>query len=114
MDKIIFKYEEIDYQIKCNPEDKMKDIIHDFLIDIGKKEIDNLLFFYDGNQINYEITLKELVNDIDKKQNKINVILKKIVEKKDCIENFDKTENISNPQCKENIIKDIKNFQLEQ
>ena len=52
MDKIIFKYEEIDYQIRCNPEDKMKDIIHDFLTDTGKKEIDNLLFFYSGNQIN--------------------------------------------------------------
>jgi len=64
MVEVIFNYEGNNTIIKCNINDKMKDIINRFLIQIGKNENDNNLnYIYGANMINNELTfIQEQMN----------------------------------------------------
>ena len=94
MVEVIFNYEGTNKIIQCNKEDKMKDIIKRFLIKIEKNETDNnLLYLYDGNIINYDLTFIQQANELDKNRNKMNIIVK--------------TNNDNNKEIREIISKDI-------
>jgi len=110
MVEVIFKYEGINTIIQCNINDKMKDIINIFLIKIGKNENDNnLLYIYNGNIINYNLTFIEQANEIDRKRNKMNIIVNNgnINEIKEII-----SKDIICPVCRENIFINIKDFKI--
>ena len=77
MAKVIFNYEGINFEIPCNLNEKMKDIINKFLIQI-KCTTNNLLYLYAGNMINYEFAFNEQANDLDKNRKKMNVLVKKV------------------------------------
>ena len=51
MAKVIFNYNDIQTEIQCNINDKIKDIIKRYEIKIGK-DISKLYFIYNGNKIN--------------------------------------------------------------
>ncbi len=55
MIKVDFFYNEHNYFVQCNCNDKMKDIIGKFL-EKSKKEKKTLLFLYKGKIINEELT----------------------------------------------------------
>ena len=109
MAEIIFNYEGVNTTIQCNENDKIKDIINKFLIKIQKQE-DNLYYLYNGNKINNELTFNEQANELDKNRKIMNVLV-----------NDDKDKNSKNeiiskdiicPECKDNILIDIKNFKI--
>ena len=76
MVEVIFNYIGIDTIIQCNINDKMKEIINRFLIKNGKNENDNnLLFIYDANIINYELTFIQQANELDRNRNKMNILV---------------------------------------
>ena len=75
MAEVVFNYKGIDTIIQCNINDKMKDIINKFLIKIGEND-NNLLYIYGDNIINYEFTFIQQANELDKNNNKINIIVK--------------------------------------
>ena len=69
MVEAIFNYEGINTTIQRDINNKMKDIINNFLIKIENKE-NNLYYLYNGKKINYELTFNEQANDFDKNRKK--------------------------------------------
>ena len=110
MTEVIFSYEGTNTTIQCDENDTMKDIYNKFLIKI-QKEDDNLYCIYNGNKINKELTFNEQVNTLDKDRKKMNIIViddnKTTIEKHEII-----SKDIICPECKDNIIMDIKNFKI--
>ena len=108
--EVIFNYEGINTIVQSNINDKMKDIINKFLIKIDKKE-NNLYYLYNGNIINNELTFIEQANELDKERKKMNII----VYNKDEDNNIKKeiiSKDIICPDCKENILIEIKDFKI--
>ena len=106
--EVLFIYEGQQAIIQCNNiEDKMKDIINKFKNKI-KIEDNNLYYIYNGEKINEELKLSQILND--KNEKKIQIL---------AYNNMDteaETEIISNevicPQCKENILLKIEDYQI--
>jgi len=109
MAEIIFNYEGNNTIIKCNINDKMKDIINRFLIKIGKNENDNNLNYkYGANIINHELTFIQQLSELDRNKNKIKIIVESNNENnKEII-----SKDIICPECGENILLNIEDFKL--
>jgi len=80
---MIFNYEGNKIAIQYNEDEKIKDIIDRFLIKINtnkenKITNDKLVYLYNGNEINKELTFKEQANEIDKERKKINLLVNKM------------------------------------
>ena len=73
----------------------MKDICQKYSIKIDKN-LDSLLFLYEGNKINFDLTFKEQVNDKDKNNHEMKILVNKI---------DNNTNNIDNNITISNIIK---------
>ena len=65
MAEAIFTYKEIKTTLKCNLNDKMKDIIDNFLSPIKEKG-DNFLYLYNGKEINKDLSFNEQATGPDK------------------------------------------------
>ena len=74
MAKVIFNYKGIETIIQCNINDKIKDIYKRYETKIGIN-ISKLFFIYNGNQINNNLKLNEIINEEDKKRNIINILV---------------------------------------
>ena len=112
MAEAVFNYEGINTSIQCNLDDKMKDIIANFLNKIKEKG-DNFFYLYNGSEINKDLTFNDQANDLDKNRQKMNII----VTKNDSgINANEKNEVISKdivcPECKENSILNITNHKI--
>ena len=105
-----FNYEGVETTIQCNLNDKMKDIIDKFLIKIGKKE-DNFYYLYNGTKINKELIFNQQANDLGKNRKKMNIIVNKNEEDKNEIKEII-SKDIICPDCKDDILLDIKNFKI--
>ena len=91
MAQVIFEYKGIKTIIQCLNEDKMRDICNKFIskIDIN---INNIILIYNANIIDMELKYKEIINEIDKERNIMNILI------------YDKeNEGIICPNCGENI-----------
>ena len=110
MAKAIFNYEGINTIIQCGIDDKMEDIIKKFLIKIQRKD-DNNTYLYNGASINKELTFEEQANDLDKNRRKMNILVTKNIKaqnkKKPIL-----SKDIICPECKQNILIEIKNFKI--
>ena len=112
MVEVIFNYEGINTVIQCNREDKMKDIIKRFLKKIEKNENDNnLLCIYGANIINNELTFIQKANELDKNNNKMNILVKSNNDNNKEIKEII-SKDIICPECGENIFIDIKDFKI--
>jgi len=109
MAEVLFIYEGQQIIIQSNNlEEKIKDIINKFKIKIKEEENNNLYYIYNGDKINEELELNELIKD--KNIKKINILVynksnnekeKKIISKE-----------IICPECKENILLNIKDYKI--
>jgi len=112
MAEVIFNYEGSNIIIQCNINDKMEDIIKRFLIKIKKNENDNkLLYIYNGNIINYDLTVIQQANKLDKERNKMNIIVKSNDDNNKEIKEII-SKDIICPGCKENIFMIIEDFKI--
>ena len=59
MNEIIFNYKDLEYKIKCNPNETFMDICNKFGEKI-KIPIYYIDFYYNGNKLNKKLTIKEL------------------------------------------------------
>ena len=94
--------------------DKMNDIINKFLIKIEKNKNDNNLYYiYDGNIINNELTFIQQTNELDKKSNKMKIIVNSF-DDNDNNEEIKKrmSKDVICPECGENIFINIKDFKI--
>ena len=71
--KIIFFYNGLKTILLCSMNEKMDDILKKYETKI-KKDIKELYFIYDGNEINKEKKYKEIINDIDKDKKEMIII----------------------------------------
>lgn len=111
MFNIHFNYEGENLVIQCQKNEKMKEIFNKF---IEKRRIDitSVYFIYSGNIIeNDELILEQVINEVDKKRNEINVIVtnKKVDMPKSSLE---KSEEIICPECKEDANICFKNYKI--
>ena len=110
MAEIIFNLKGNKTTIKCNINDKMKDIIEKFLKLIESKD-DHFYYFYNGIRINKELTFNEQANDLDKERKKLNILVYNFKDKQN---NILKpiSKDIKCPECGENCFIDFKNFKI--
>ena len=107
--EVSFCYEGLNTIIQCKENEKMKDIINRFLIKIQSNT--NLFYLYNGTKINFELTFNEQANDIDKRRKKMNIIVtKRDEDRKEFNEMISK--DIICPECRENILIDIKDYKI--
>ena len=112
MVEVIFHYEENNIIIQCNIKDKMEDIIKRFLKKIEKNENNNnFVYLYDGNIINKDLIFIQQVNELDKKRNKMNIIVKSNDDNNKEIKEII-SKDIICPGCEENILMKIKDFKI--
>ena len=74
MAKVVFSYAGTEITIQCDKEDKMKNICNKFATKIDKN-VNSLIFIYNGNKINYELTFKKQSNSMDNARNQMNVLV---------------------------------------
>ena len=74
MANVDFSYNGTEISIQCTKEDTMKDICNKFATKVDKN-INSLLFIYNGNKINYDLTYKKQANSIDNNRNKMNILV---------------------------------------
>ena len=69
MAEAIFNYNGVNTVIKCNPEEKMKDIMNKFSNKI-QKDLNSLNFIYDADKLKEDLKFKDLIRNSN--INKIN------------------------------------------
>ena len=92
------------------PEEKLEEIIKRFIIKAGNKK-EELMFMYGGGLVNENLTFIEQVNEIDKKRNKMSILVSK--ENLDEQGTLQKSKYIICPECKESSRILIDNYKIE-
>ena len=98
----------VETTILCSPEENIKDILKRYSIKI-KKDINNLVFYYNANLVDKEKKYKDIINNIDKERKEMNIIVydynNTIIE-----ERIIKSKDIICKECKKNIKIKIDNY----
>jgi hypothetical protein len=109
--RVFFSYEKRTIQIMCTPKEEMLKVFEKFASKL-QMNINDFEFFYEGNKINKNLTILELINNDDKKEVVITVEKKIKIMKcpqcicNDCIITIDNYKiNFSNCKYKHNIYK---------
>ena len=107
MATIIFTFNSKQITIQCKKEDLMKDICQKFASNINK-EIDELLFLYEGEKIHYELTFNEQAKEYDNKNGKMNILVY-LFEDNEYKKSI-KSKDIICPKCGEICLLNIKDY----
>ena len=105
MMKVIFNYKGNETIIQCKINEKMEEVLNKYK---SKIEIDNVYYLYNGNNINKENKLEEIINNEDRRLNIMKILVYDINEKED-------NKNINEiicPECNENVIININEYKL--
>ena len=71
---VVFTLDGVNLTIHCTTEDKMKDICQNYSTKINKN-MDSLLFLYEGNKVNFDLCFKEQANIIDKNNQEMKLLV---------------------------------------
>ena len=95
---VVFTLDGVNLTIKCTTEDRMNDICKNYSTKTNNN-IDSLLFLYEGNKVNFDLSFKEQVNDKDKNNHEMKIL----VNKNENNSNIDNTNsNYENVNCLKN------------
>ena len=111
MSKVIFSFEQILTEIQCNENDLMENICLKYAYKI-KKDLKSLYFLYSGNIINLKLQFKNVINNSDKKNKYMTVLVYKagtIIPNKDKIV---KSKQIICPKCSGNALIIFDNYKI--
>jgi len=110
MVKVIFTYKGIETEIQCNLNEKIEDIYKKYETKIGI-DISKVFFIYNGNKINDNIILNEIINEEDKRRNIMNILVN---ENNETIikDNIKESKEIICPKCNENILIKIDEYKI--
>jgi len=108
--QVIINYKGKETIIQSQIEVTMEEIIKKFKTKIGN-EINNEYYLYNGNMINKNNKLEEIINNEDKANNKMKILVIDIDETNDD-NNLEEIKEIICPQCQENVIINIKDYKL--
>jgi len=114
MSNILFQYNGQKIAIQCDIKDKFKDIIKKFFIKSQIQDDNNLFFLYDGNKIDENLTLEQIINKADKEKKELTILVEEqsldsilLLKNKEY-----KTEDILCPKCGDNILLRIKDYKI--
>jgi len=103
MNEIEFIYNDKKTIIQCQENEILKEIMKRYSTKI-MKNIDELFFLYNGMKINEEYSFKELVNNYDKENKKMIILVSDIEsESGENNDNIKKSKEIICPSCQGNI-----------
>ena len=110
MAKVEFLFDGTKTIIQCNENDKLEDIIKKLCLKIEKNK-EEMIFLYNGNIINDQLTFNEIANMEDKQRKQISIIItyNKIIINK----NLKKSKYIICQRCNEIAKIDIKDFKIQ-
>ena len=118
MCEVVFSYQGQRYLIQCNQNDTLKEIIQKFIAK-SSLEKEKIYFLYSGESLKEELTFEQTINNEDKANNKMNILVSSIDddnEKSDDKEsnkkNMVKSNNIICPKCGEKAKIDFKNYKI--
>ena len=110
MPQVIFIFENREIKIQCDIHNTMEEICKKFSIKMNK-EIDKLVFIYNGEQIQQNILFEQQINSEDKKSNEMKILVKDDDFDKTIVEDkFAKSNEIICPKCYESTFLNIINF----
>ena len=114
MSNILFQYNGQKIAIQCDIKDKFKDIIKKFFIKSQIQDDNNLFFLYDGNKIDENLALEQIINKADKEKKELTILVEEqpldsilLLKNKEY-----KTEDILCPKCGDNILLRIKDYKI--
>ena len=70
--------------ILCTTEYKMNDICKNYSTKINKN-INSLIFLYEGNKVKFELSFKEQANNIDRNNNQMKILVSECDEKNESV-----------------------------
>ena len=103
MSIVNFLYKGVETTVQCQENEKMKEICNKFGIKV-EQDINNLYFMYNGDIVDMELKYKDIINEVDKKRNKINILVEEYKKEDINEENKIISKDIICPECKENIL----------
>ncbi len=113
MASAIFSYNGIETTISCRKEETMEEICQKFTLKIGKNK-ENLFFLYNGKNLNNKNTFQEQINNIDKNNNIIKILVNDIMENKNNInDNIINSKEIICPKCNDISLIYIKDYKID-
>jgi len=111
MFKVIFSYNGTENMIQCNESDKMESIFQKYVNKI-QKDINSIYFLYAGNNISdCSLTLEQTVNNSDKKNNEIKIIVNDI-DSSSPTKKFERAKDIICPKCMESAQIEINDYKF--
>ena len=75
MSQVKFIYNSQFNSVQCNSNETMKEICQKFVTKIGDNNINNFLFLYNGNKINFDLTFSQQLNSFQNEQTNMMIIL---------------------------------------
>ena len=110
MAEVVFDFCGNTMLILCNYEDEMKEIFKRYITKIGK-DVNGLYFMYNGKKINNKNSkLEEIINDIDKNNNKMIILVQETNSNNSY--NKVKSKEIICPECGDISLINIKNYRI--
>ena len=111
MIKIYIDYQDKKECIQGTNNDKMLDIFKKFYKIIGKHDANSLQFLYNGNKVDEELTVKQVINNEDRKRNEMKILVNEleISNKKNKLK---KSNQIICPTCGELAHIKLKNYKI--
>ena len=106
---VIFNYKGIETVIQCKIDETMEEVIKKYKLKI---EINDEYYLYNGNKINKENKLEEIINNEDKINNKMILLVYNINEKEENNKNIIEIKEIICPKCNENVKINIKDYKI--
>ena len=110
MAKVIYFYEGTQTTIQCDMNDLLKDIFQKFLIK-AEINLDKVYFLYDGCKLKEDLTFKEAINETDKGENIMRIVVQEI-NKEMQKDSLMKSEEIICPNCYESIRINLKDYKI--
>ena len=72
----LFTLDGVNLAITCTTKDKMKDICKNYSNKINKN-MDSLIFLYEGNKVNFDLSFEEQANNIDRNNHEMKILVDK-------------------------------------
>jgi hypothetical protein len=110
MIQVEFIFQSNKYNNQYKKEDSMKNICQNFISKLGKK-LEDYQFLYNGQIINFQLTVNEQASEFDKRQGKMTILVNLYKNEED-IKMETKSKEIICPKCGELCLINVDNFSI--
>ena len=73
-ESVIFTLDGVNLTIHCTKEEKMKDICKRYSTKINKN-MNSLIFLYEGNEVNFDLNFREQANFTDRNNHQMKILV---------------------------------------